>query len=171
MSSTYRITLPIEQKKLEKLNAGDIVYLTGKLFTARDKAHKKSLSTPFPFKDVDTIYHCGPLVKDGKLISAGPTTSSRMDDYTPDLIGHDTIRLIIGKGGMGSRTSDSLKGKGVYLAMTGGCGALATKSLKVVEQKWKELGMAESLWLLQANEFGPLVVSIDSRGNSLYSRE
>lgn len=169
--TTHKIDLPIDKEKLEKLKAGDIVYLTGKLFTARDKAHAKALATQIPFKEIDTLYHCGPLVKDGKLVSAGPTTSSRMNSYTPEIIQKYKIRLIVGKGGIGGPVTKALKGKAAYLAMTGGCGALSAKTLKIVDQKWKELGMAESLWLLKAKEFGPLVVGIDIQGNSLYSRE
>ena len=170
MSNTYKIKLPAEKKDIEKLKAGDIVYLTGKIFTARDTAHAKTLTTPFPFKEIDTIYHCGPIVKDGKLVSAGPTTSSRMNKYTPEII-KQGIRIIVGKGGMDSEVTSALKGKGVYLSMTGGCGALAVKFLKISDQKWKELGMAESLWLFNAKEFGPLIVGIDSHGCSLYESE
>ena len=168
--STHKINLPIDQKVLEKLKVGDIVHITGKMFTARDKAHRKAMDTQFPFGS-DTIYHCGPLVKDGHIVSAGPTTSSRMNKDTPEIIKKYGIRIIIGKGGMDQVVVTAMTGKAVYLTMTGGCGALAARNLKIIDQKWKELGMAESLWLLEAKDFGPLIVGIDSHGSSLYPSE
>jgi len=166
--STYKINLPIDETKLKKLKAGDTVYLTGKLLTARDRAHSKATQTQLPFKGVDTIYHCGPLIKDGRIVSAGPTTSSRMNDVALEIINKYGIKILIGKGGM---DPEVLKNKAIYLTMTGGCGALAAKNLKIIDQKWKELGAVESLYLLEAKEFGPLVVGIDFNGNSLYPSE
>ena len=166
--STYKIEIPTDPKTIKKLKAGDTLFLTGKLFTARDKAHAKILETRLPFEDLDTLFHCGPIVKDGKLVSAGPTTSARMNQYTPDLLKQTSIRLIIGKGGMDETVMASLKGRAVYLAMTGGCGAVGAQKLKIMDNKWKELGMAESLWIMKAKEFGPLVVAMDSHGETLY---
>lgn len=165
--SIFKVTLPLNGDTVGELKAGDIVFLSGKLFTARDKAHARALNEGLPVK-LTSLFHCGPIVKNGKVISAGPTTSARMGQYTPELISRFKISAIIGKGGMGKQVADALNGKGVYLSMTGGCGALGAEHLKIVEQKWADLGMAESVWVLEADKLGPLVVGIDARGNSLY---
>jgi fumarate hydratase subunit beta len=112
------------------------------------------------------IYHCGPLIKDGVVISAGPTTSGRLTRYIDDVFSWG-VTAMIGKGGLPG-CADKLAGKAVYLAYPGGCGALAACRLTVVDAFMKDLGMAESIWKLQAFEFGPMIVAIDSHGNDLY---
>jgi tartrate/fumarate subfamily iron-sulfur-dependent hydro-lyase beta chain len=164
---------------LKKLRVNDIIYVTGNIFTARDSAHMKMRETKpkdLPFDpSVMALYHCGPLMKkeNGRWIavSAGPTTSSRMEEYEDILLDHFGIRLIIGKGGMGERTRRALKKTGsVYAAFPGGAGVLAAEKITNVSQVYwfEELEMPEAVWILEVKEFGPLVVAMDSIGQSLY---
>jgi fumarase beta subunit (EC 4.2.1.2) len=174
----YRLTTPLKKEDIEKLKAGDIVYLSGTIFTARDEAHARILEMyqekkelPFDLEG-SVIYHCGPLMKedDGKweVVAAGPTTSARMSKMTPKLLEIHEVRAFVGKGGMDNVT-DAMENKAVYLAFTGGCAALAAISIeKVNTVHWLDLGMPEAVWELEVNEFGPLVVGIDSHNNDLF---
>jgi len=106
-------------------------------------------------------------------VSAGPTTSSRMEEFEDILLDRFGIHLIIGKGGMGERTGKALKKTGsVYVAFPGGAGVLAAEKITNVSQVFwlEELGMPEAIWVLEVKEFGPLVVAMDSTGQSLYRR-
>ena len=175
----YHLTTPLSKSDIDQLNAGDIVYLTGTVFTARDEAHARILEmeekgVPLPF-DLNgaVIYHCGPLMQniDNKwqTIAAGPTTSSRMSKMTPSLLEKFDVRALIGKGGM-QNVSESLKDQCVYLTYTGGCAALAAGSITNVSNvHWLDLGMPEAVWELDTIEFGPLIVGIDSKGCDLLS--
>ncbi|MFQ6135730.1 MAG: FumA C-terminus/TtdB family hydratase beta subunit [Candidatus Hydrothermarchaeales archaeon] len=170
------INLPVTGEDAKRLELGDEVYLSGVLVTARDRAHKRALELDKDEIPVDfnVIYHCGPLVRKGdgwEIISAGPTTSSRMESYIPDLLKKFKTKIIIGKGGIkGEEAIEALQKEGsVYLSFTGGCGVLAAGCIrKIREVHWLDLGIPEALWLLEVENFGPLTVSIDSRGNSLY---
>jgi len=175
----YHVTLPVSSDVLKKLRVNDIIYVTGNIFTARDNAHMKMRGMKLkdlPFDpSVMALYHCGPLMKkeNGQWIavSAGPTTSSRMEDFEDILLDHFGIRLIIGKGGMGERTRRALKKTGsVYAAFPGGAGVLAAEKITNVSQVYwlEELEMPEAVWILEVKEFGPLVVAMDSIGQSLY---
>lgn len=161
----HRLKTPLSPHDVEALSVGDVVFLSGTLFTARDKAHAllKSKGSPVELEGA-ALYHCGPLIRDQKVISAGPTTSGRMDWYT-DFILDLGVRAIIGKGGL---PGQPFLGRAVYLAYPGGCGAAAAKQLKIREVHLKELGMAEALWEFEALDLGPMVVAIDSHGGDLY---
>jgi fumarate hydratase subunit beta len=161
-----------------QLEVGNIVYISGTIVTARDKAHMRvvKLIKDGRIEDVPEemflhpVYHCGPLLKNGKIVSAGPTTSARMDPYAPVLLRESSCPVIIGKGGMGRKVVDLLKGRGCYLSFPGGAGALAAESIKRIKKVyWQDLGMAEAVYVLEVEKFGPCIVSIDSRGNSIYS--
>jgi len=176
----YHFDLPISANDVKKLHAGDLMYISGFIFTARDEAHhimlkKNKKDVPFnPFKMA--LYHCGPLMKKvddvWHVISAGPTTSSRMEIFEDDFIKKFGINLIIGKGGMGIHTHKALQKYGaVYTSFTGGAGALAADKIKEVSDVYwlDELGMPEAVWIFRVKEFGPLVVAMDSYGASIYS--
>ncbi|KXS42723.1 MAG: fumarate hydratase subunit beta [Methanohalophilus sp. T328-1] len=173
----YHLKTPLSIEDISPLRIGDIVYISGKVLTARDEAHKRILETPLenmPFDlDGSTIYHCGPLMQEKEPgiwqpVAAGPTTSARMSAMTPQLLKKHNVRMLIGKGGM-DNVADSMKGKCVYLAYTGGCAALAVNSItKVCDVHWLDLGMPEAIWVLEMNEFGPLVVGIDTGGEDLF---
>ena len=171
------LTTPISEQEARDLHVGDVIYITGTMFTARDEAHLKMLEEgePFPVSGL-ALYHCGPVVKkdDGKwkIVSAGPTTSARMEIFEDRFLERFPVRVIIGKGGMGDRTSAALKKVGaVYTHYTGGAGALAARAISAVtDVHWlPELGMPEAVWVLSVEEFGPLTVAMDAHGESLYS--
>ena len=173
----YHFKLPARSKEIKKLHVGDIVYISGKVFTARDEAHHMMLEKEkIPFNPSEmALYHCGPLMKKTKgkwhVVSAGPTTSSRMEIFEDKFMDKYGINIIIGKGGMGERTKKSLqKHTGVYTAYTGGAGALAADKVEeVLDVFWlDELGMPEAAWIFKIKEFGPLVVAMDSYGKSIY---
>ncbi|AGK61647.1 fumarase, class I beta subunit [Archaeoglobus sulfaticallidus PM70-1] len=177
----YYIETPIKKDEILKLRAGDIVYVSGEIFTARDEAHMRAIEymdegkeLPVNF-DGAVVYHCGPLMKkvggEWKAVSAGPTTSARMNSLAPKILEKVEVMGIIGKGGMSSEVVNALKGKGVYFAYTGGAGALASHAIKKVKGVyWDDLGMPEAVWVFEVENFGPLIVGIDSHGNSLYAR-
>ncbi|MEM4728618.1 MAG: FumA C-terminus/TtdB family hydratase beta subunit [Thermoplasmata archaeon] len=176
----YRLRLPITEGAVRSLQAGDIVHLTGELYTARDEAHMRALELlregrelPVAFAK-GAVYHCGPIMKkegEGwRLVAAGPTTSSRMNSLEPDFIEKTGTRLIIGKGGMDAGVLEALKRHGAaYLAFPGGAAVLAARRVRRVRGvHWLDLGMPEAVWVLEAEDFGPLVVAMDASGRSLY---
>lgn len=175
----YHLKTPLKLEDIEKLNAGDIVYISGEIMTARDEAHARILEMeekgeklPFSLEGA-VIYHCGPLMKQTengwKIVSAGPTTSGRMSKMTPSLLKANDVRAIIGKGGMKS-IADALKNRCVYLAYTGGCAALAAELIKEVKTvHWLDLGMPEAVWVLRVEDFGPLIVGIDTKGKDIFA--
>jgi fumarate hydratase subunit beta len=114
------------------------------------------------------VYHCGPLVQKDRIIAAGPTTSARMNPLTEFLI-QQGVRGIMGKGGMSDSVVQTLRGKGVYFAFTGGCAALAASRMQLKGVIWEDLGMVEAIWVVDLNQL-PLVVGIDAHGNDLFSR-
>jgi fumarate hydratase subunit beta len=162
---------PLGLADVKKLRAGDVVFLSGEVFTARDQATKRLVAKPNAIPQCAVVYHCGPLVKRaGKkwvLVSAGPTTSSRMNSMMPSLIKKCGVRAIIGKGGVSKEVVRAMHGKCVYLAAVGGAGALYARQLKVEGVRWLDLGEPEALWELKARGFGPLIVAIDSIGRNL----
>nr|WP_321497654.1 FumA C-terminus/TtdB family hydratase beta subunit [uncultured Methanolobus sp.] len=175
----YKLNTPLKKEDINKLKAGDIVYLSGTVYTARDEAHARILEMseekkelPFDLEGA-VIYHCGPLMKgkdDGwEVVAAGPTTSARMSKMTPELLEIHEVRAFVGKGGM-DNVKEAMKGRSVYLAFTGGCAALAAMSIKkVTTVHWLDLGMPEAVWELKVENFGPLVVGIDSHKNDLFT--
>lgn len=152
-----------------------MVYISGKIYTARDEAHIRmkeygDLKKPLPFETKGcVIYHCGPVIKDMKVVAAGPTTSDRMTNLTPGILKSGNIRAIIGKGGMKNLGDVMKENKCVYLSYTGGCAALACDMIKSVSNVfWEDLGMAEAVWEFEVETFGPLIVGIDTCGNDLF---
>ena len=174
----YHLQTPLKKEDIKKLNVEDIVYISGELLTARDEAHSRILEMdekgeklPFSLEGA-VIYHCGPLMQQTengwKVISAGPTTSDRMSKTTHSLLKAHEVRVIIGKGGMECIASE-MKNRCVYLAYTGGCAALASKLIQEVKTvHWFDLGMPEAVWVLRVEDFGPLIVGIDSNGNDIF---
>ncbi len=163
--SEYHLRSPLSDEDVQKLVAGDVVFLSGPLFTARDKAHAlmRRLGSPVSLEGA-ALYHCGPLILDDRVLSAGPTTSGRMARYTEEIL-RLGVKAIIGKGGL---PGEPFRDKAVYLAYPGGCGAAAAQQLRVLGVRLQELGMAESLWEFEAKEFGPMIVAVDAHGKDLY---
>jgi len=170
-----RINAPLSEEDLKDLKVGQEVLLSGTIYTARDQAHKRLVEAikngkPLSFKLKNAvIYYCGPTqTPKGKVIGAcGPTTSSRMDEFTPALLGAG-LRGMIGKGGRCSLVRDAIKKhKAAYFVTYAGCGALLSKY--VVQKKiiaYPDLG-PEAIYGLEVKDF-PLIVAIDSWGNNIY---
>ena len=179
--AVFKLKTPISEEDVRKLKVNDVLYVTGIIVTARDAAHKKALEQfklgkPLPINlEGLAVFHCGPIVKkdDDKwvVVAAGPTTSTRMDQFEDEFIKAFKMRVVIGKGGMGKKTTDAMQKYGaVYGAFTGGAGVLAAKAVKSVKTvEWlQDLGMPEALWVFEVEEFGPLTVAIDSHGNNVF---
>jgi len=176
----YRLVTPIFEEKIRKLSVSDVLYISGTVVTARDMAHRRALEyfkkgKPLPLSlEGLAVFHCGPVMRrQGDrwiAVAAGPTTSMRMEIFEDEFIGNFKPRVVIGKGGMGEKTTAAmLKYGAVYGAFTGGAAVLAAKAIKSVKSvEWLDLGMPEAMWILEVDEFGPLTVAIDSRGNSLF---
>jgi hydro-lyases, Fe-S type, tartrate/fumarate subfamily, beta region len=169
------INTPLTTEKVQNLKAGDYVYITGTIYTARDAAHKRMFETmqegkSIPFNLTDNIvYYLGPTPeREGQVIgSAGPTTSSRMDKYTPLLLDNG-LKGMIGKGKRSKEVIESMiKNKAVYFAAVGGAGALLSKRIKASKViAYDDLG-TEAIRELYVEDF-PVIVVIDSMGNNLY---
>ena len=163
---TVRLKTPLSDEILE-LHAGDRVELSGLVYTARDEAHLRMQEEGIPFDPKGAvIYHCGPVVKDDRIIAAGPTTSARMNTLSGFLLDAG-VRGLIGKGGMDATVREQLKGRGVYFAFTGGCAALAASHMSLKGVHFPNLGMAEAVWVIELDRL-PLVVGIDAHGNDLF---
>ena len=173
--AVYHLTTPLSEEDVRKLRVGDEVYLSGIIYTARDAAHKrlvemieKGEQLPFPLEG-SVIYYVGPApAPPGKPIgSAGPTTSYRMDAYSPILIAHGQ-RGMIGKGERGPEVVEAMKKYGaVYFAATGGAAALIAKSIVSAEViAFPEL-MSEAIRRLEVKDF-PVIVAQDSYGGNMY---
>ena len=167
------IRSPLSEKDVRKLKLGETVSLTGKIITGRDKMHLRAMGPDDKAaKNIinATVFHCGPIIsEDHEVIAAGPTTSARMNFVTPEFIRKFKVKAIIGKGGMSQEVCDAMKEVGcVYLAATGGAAVSLAEGLVVTGVEWEDLGMAEAMWLMNANNLGPLIVAMDSNGNSLY---
>jgi len=173
---------PLDEQQIKRLQVGDFVSISGRIIAARDKAYARALESLRSGKRLPlnlhgaTIYHCGPLVKKTEegwqVLSAGPTTSARLDHMQAEFVELTGVRALIGKGGVEEGVASELRRLGcIYLAFTGGAGALAALAIKKVEKLlWQDLGMAEAIWVLRVRDFGPLVVAIDLHGGNIYLR-
>jgi fumarate hydratase subunit beta len=179
--AVYHLKTPISEGEIRKLKVNDVLYITGTIVTARDQAHRRALEyfkqgKPLPINlEGLAVFHCGPVVsKEGEkwvAVAAGPTTSTRMDIFEDEFIKNFKVRVVIGKGGMGKKTTDAMAKYGaVYGAFTGGAAILAAKAIKNVRGvEWLDLGTPEALWIFEVEDFGPLTVAIDSHGNNLFT--
>ncbi|KES15667.1 MULTISPECIES: L(+)-tartrate dehydratase subunit beta [Orbaceae] len=178
MSQKKILTTPIKSEDLEGIKAGDIVYLTGYIVTCRDVAHRRLIEQGLDLPvDINggAIFHAGPIVKalsdnEFQMISIGPTTSMRMEKFEKEFIEQTGVKLIVGKGGMGPNTEEGCKKyKAIHVVFPAGCAVVAaTQVEKIVDAKWRDLGMPETLWVCKVKELGPLIVSIDTEGNNLF---
>jgi fumarate hydratase subunit beta len=177
MAQVKNITTPLTDEALKDLKIGDKVAITGVIYSARDAAHKKLVDLiekgedlPFDMKG-QAIYFVGPTpAKPGNAVgAAGPTTSGRMDAYSPLLIAHG-LKGMIGKGPRSESVKDAMKKHGaVYFAAVGGAGALISKSITKAEViAYPELG-AEAIRRMEVKDF-PAIVAIDASGNDLYRK-
>lgn len=167
---------PFNRDEVRKLKVGDMVLITGKLFTGRDAVHKylhEGHPSPVNLKD-QIIYHCGPVVmkdKQGKytVTAAGPTTSIREEPYQWQVMRDHGIVGVIGKGGMGAKTLEACKQYGaVYFHAIGGAAQVLAERIKSVDGVYlEEFGSPEAIWELSVDKF-PVVVTMDSHGGSLH---
>ncbi len=173
-----KFNLPLTEADIKQMKAGDIVELTGVIYTARDAAHKyihEGGEMPVDLKNA-TIYHCGPITKnsDGKweVLAAGPTTSIREEPYTADLIERLGWKAIIGKGGMAEKTAAACQKFGaVYLNSYGGCAQFLADKIVAVNDVYfyDEFGAPEAIWELEVKDF-PAIVTMDSYGVNLHRK-
>ena len=175
MSEKRIIKVPFKNGVIDTLKSGDFIYLTGTIYTARDAAHQRMYESMLKGEELpidlngNIIYYLGPSpARPGKVIgSAGPTTSSRMDKYTPKMLDAG-LKGMIGKGKRSKEVIDSIiKNKSVYLAAIGGAGALLSKCIKESEViAYDDLG-TEAIRKLWVEEL-PVIVVIDQDGKNLY---
>lgn len=177
----FHLSLPASREDINSLTAGDIVYFSGRILTLRDHSHrrineyfKKGLQLPFELKN-RAILHCGPVIrckgeKTWEAISIGPTSSSRFSPFVASLTKGFGPNVVIGKGNLFNEAVDVLKSHyAVFLLAIGGCAALYGSQVKrVLNNYWEEFGMADSVWELEMEDFGPLSVGIDCKGNNVY---
>ena len=182
-------TLPLCDNDISSLKIGDVFYLAGTLVTGRDEVYHRVVEEEMP-PPVDlngmAIYHAGPIVReetlstekkepqnktDYKIISIGPTSSIRMEKWAADFIKKTGVKVMIGKGGMGEKTAAACREYGaIHAVYPGGCAVLGAGQIEKIENVfWHELGMAECMWVMKTKVFGPLIVSIDTRGNNLFA--
>lgn len=170
-----RIEVPLQENVIQTLHAGDYVYLTGTVYTARDAAHQRMQETlrrgeelPFDLRG-NVIYYMGPSpARPGRVIgSAGPTTASRMDKYTPELLDLG-LKGMIGKGKRSAAVKEAVVRNGaVYFAAVGGAGALLSRAITASQViAYDDLG-TEAIRKLEVRDF-PVIVVIDADGNDLY---
>ena len=163
----FHFTTPISKEDVQKVKIGDVIYISGTIFTARDEAHERALhlaekgeKMPIDFEGL-AVYHCGPVVRqvgeEWEIVAAGPTTSTRMDLFEDEFIKTFNVNVVIGKGGMGDRTAKAMKEyKAIYTAFVGGAAVIAAKGIKrVKEVHWLDLGTPECLWVLEVEKFSP----------------
>jgi fumarate hydratase subunit beta len=188
-----KINIPISDEEIRSLKMGDPVALNGIMITGRDAVHKWMVDTFIkktrqpqgddnevyeaikPLLKGGVIYHCGPVVSgldtgDYHFVAAGPTTSSREEPYQGDVMHHFDIKGVIGKGGMGPKTLLACQEvPGVYLHAVGGAATLIAQSVQKVLGVYKlDFGVPEAMWVIEVKDF-PVVVTMDSHGDSLHA--
>ena len=167
---------PISDEQVRALKVGDVVLVSGLMYTGRDAVHAHLMKNPPP---VDlrgsVLYHCGPVVvREGnswKVTAAGPTTSIREEPYQADILKKYGVRVVVGKGGMGAKTLAGLKESGaVYLNAIGGAAQFYARCIEAVEGvSLMEFGTPEAMWHLRVRDF-PAIVTMDAHGNSLHKQ-
>ena len=175
MSKPKKIQTPLEDKDASSLKPGDEVLLSGIIYTARDQAHlrmydmlKRGEELPIDL-ECQIIYYCGPTPKGNRIIgSCGPTTSSRMDLFTPLLIEHG-LKGMIGKGSRSEDVRGAIKNnKAVYFIAPAGCGAYLSERVKSSQVvAFEDLG-PEAIYKLEVEDF-PVIVGVDTKGRDLYN--
>ena len=189
-----KLTLPIDNESIHSLQVGEAVSLTGIMLTGRDAVHKWMIETFIrktrepqdddlevyeaikPILDGGIIYHCGPVVAgldtgDYRFVAAGPTTSIREEPYQGEVMQHFNLKGVIGKGGMGAKTLQACEEvPAVYFHAVGGAASLIAQSVQKVHGVHKlDFGVPEAMWVIEVKDF-PVVVTMDSHGNSLHSK-
>lgn len=173
-----RLNYPFTNEAVRELKVGDQVLISGTIYTGRDAVHKylhDKNECPVDLKN-QIIYHCGPVIVKNeetgkyKVMAAGPTTSAREEPYQWEVMRDHGIVGVIGKGGMGQKTLDGCQKYGcVYLHAVGGAAQVLAENIDEVKNVYlEELGAPEAIWELEVTDF-PVVVTMDSHGNSLHA--
>lgn len=179
------LVTPVSAEDLADIKAGDVIYLDGDLMTCRDVAHRRLVEygrdLPYDIRD-KAIFHAGPIVRpiedaapgepDYEMVSVGPTTSMRMEKFEYEFVKQTGVRVLVGKGGMGSNTERACREFGaIHCVFPAGCAVVAATEVEyIAEHHWEELGMPETLWCCKVHGFGPLIVSIDAQGDNVFER-
>ena len=170
-----RLEAPINEERIRSLRVGDVVMISGEMFTGRDAVHSYHMKHEPPASlQGHIIYHCGPVMLKNngtwKVVAAGPTTSIREEPYQAEIIKRYGIRAVIGKGGMGAKTLTGLKEAGaVYLNAIGGAAQYYARCVdEVLGVDLLDFGIPEAMWHLRVHDF-PAIVTMDAHGNSLHA--
>ena len=176
MSKT--LNLPLTNEEINTLHAEDIIYLSGLLVTGRDEVHhrivEEGIAPPLDLRGM-AVYHAGPIVRGNnenwELVSIGPTSSVRLEKWAAGFIERTGVKVMIGKGGMGDKTTAACRALGViHCVYPGGCAILGANQIEKIENVfWPELKMAECMWVMRTFQFGPLIVSIDTHGKNIFA--
>ena len=173
------LRLPVTEEEVRGLTAGDVVYVSGDLVTGRDRVHERVVKEgklPKAYLRGGAVFHAGPIVaKDEngyRTVAIGPTTSMRMEAFEAQFIEKTGVRILIGKGGMGEKTSAAcVKFGAVHLMFAGGAAVLAAdKITETYGVEWEDFGMPEAMWLIRAEQLGPMIVSVDAKGGNLFEQ-
>ncbi len=175
------LVTPISKEDLEDITIGDIIYLSGSLTTCRDVAHRRVVEEgreiPVDVRD-NAILHAGPIIRplendQFEMVSVGPTTSMRMEKFEYEFVKTTGVRVIIGKGGMKENTARACKDFGAIHCVfpAGNAVVAAVEVRKIMRAEWRDLGMPETLWNCDVEEFGPLIVSIDAHGRNYFEEK
>ncbi len=175
------LTAPFTEEDIRTLHTGDVIYIDGDIVTGRDDVHirviKEGMTLPVDIRGM-ALMHAGPIVAgtdEGRfrVIAIGPTTSMRMEKLEYDFIKQTGVRLIIGKGGMGSRTAEACREFGAVHCVLPAGNAVVTASCveEITGAEWLDLSMAEALWRMRVKGLGPLIVTIDSSGRNLFEEK
>jgi fumarate hydratase subunit beta len=181
MTREFRLQTPLTQEQMRELNVGDTVYLSGIVHTMRDMGHRRAVDMlahgerlPFDLTR-GIIWHAAPIVRQTSVgrweaVNVGSTTSSRFTYLGSELMRQLNLRCIVGKGSMLAKAVETMQEVGsCFLNTTGGCAALYGQQVEeVVNVHWTDLGLPEAIWVLRMKDFGPLIVGIDSHGQSLF---
>ncbi|MEM2087256.1 MAG: FumA C-terminus/TtdB family hydratase beta subunit [Thermoproteota archaeon] len=180
MTREHKLKTPLRREDVTRLRVGDTLYVSGEVFTSRDRTQRLIVESKnmgkIPFSLEGLIeYHAGPIVRrknsQWEIVSLGPTTSFRMEVSEYDFIKETGIAGVIGKGGMGERTREACKEfKVFYGILPGGAAAFLSKKVEhILGVYWlEELGIPEAMWHLKVKDLGPIIVAIDSSGNDIY---
>lgn len=176
-AAAIELVYPFTRAAVSALRAGDVVSVSGRVFTGRDRLHKHLAETGESPEDLHdgALFHCGPVIRreaDGtwRIVAAGPTTSIREEPYMAAIIAAQGVRVIIGKGGMGPATLAACREHGcVYLQAVGGAAAVIAQSVDAIEgvHFLEAFGATEAMWRLRVSRL-QAVVGMDAHGRSLY---
>jgi fumarate hydratase class I len=175
LDGAVRLSAPVSEEQVRQLKVGDVVLISGGMYTGRDAVHAHLMHHDAPVDlNGSVLYHCGPVALKNdagqwKIAAAGPTTSIREEPYQGDILRKFGVRVVIGKGGMGANTSAALQEHGgVYLNAIGGAAQYYARSIKRVKNvHLLEFGIPEAMWELEVEDF-PAIVTMDAHGNSLH---